>query len=110
MHKNGKNKYLIFASTEKNKVMLGNYKELWNEIKKKIELISSDEVVKYNKDVMKIIFESSDILPLNKIINVPVCIIAISSVFHEDNKYYPQFFLHDCFYEYETNVDHLFFE
>ena len=29
----GENRYLIFASTEKNKSMLGIYNELWDEIK-----------------------------------------------------------------------------
>ena len=29
----GENRYLFFASTEKNKIMLKNYTELWDEIK-----------------------------------------------------------------------------
>ena len=29
----GENRYLVFASTEKDKIMLGIYKELWDEIK-----------------------------------------------------------------------------
>ena len=29
----GENRYLIFASTEENKIMLKNYTELWDEIK-----------------------------------------------------------------------------
>ena len=39
---------------------------------------------------MKIRFESDDNLPLVKILNIPVCIIALGCVFQEDNKYYPQ--------------------
>ena len=31
--KNNENKYLIFASTDKNKEVLGKNKELWDEIK-----------------------------------------------------------------------------
>ena len=36
IEKNGKNKYLIFASTDKNKMMLEDYTELWDEIKNKL--------------------------------------------------------------------------
>ena len=30
-----------------------------------------------------------------------MCVVTIRSVFQENNNYYPQNFLHDCFYEYE---------
>ena len=40
IEKSGENIYLIFASTEKNKIMLENYTELWDEIKEQIELIT----------------------------------------------------------------------
>ena len=33
IEKSGKNKYLIFTSTDKNKMVLGDYTEIWNEIK-----------------------------------------------------------------------------
>ena len=48
---------------------------------------------------MKIEFNSDDNLPLNKTLNIPNMIIAIRSVFQEDNKYYPQVFLDECLYE-----------
>ena len=50
---------------------------------------------------MKIKFESNDDLLLGKILNIPVCIINVRSVFEEDGKYYPQVLLHGCLYEYE---------
>ena len=34
IEKSGENKYLIFASTNKNEMVLGNYTEIWDEIKK----------------------------------------------------------------------------
>ena len=49
-----KNKYLIFASTEKNGKVLANYTELWHKIKEKIELISGIKVIKCEKDFMRI--------------------------------------------------------
>ena len=44
-------------------------------------------------------FESNDDLPLNKPIKLIVLTIIISSVFSEDGKFYPQFFLDEAFYE-----------
>ena len=46
-------------------------------------------------------FESNDDLPLGKILNIPVCMIIVRSVFEEDGKYHPQILLHECLYEYE---------
>ena len=85
--------------------MLKNYIELWDEIKEQIELITGDKVTKYSKDFMKIRFKTTDDLPLNKIINIPVCVVIVSSIFKEDNEYHPQVLLHDCFYEYEENIN-----
>ena len=50
---------------------------------------------------MKIRFESDNDLPLGKILNIPVCVIIVRSVFRENNKYYPQVHLHEFYYEYE---------
>ena len=100
IEKSGKNKYLIFASTDKNGKATENYRELWNEIKEQIELISGDKVIKYEKDFMKIKFESNDDLPLGKTLNILVCIIVARNVFEEDGKCYPQVLLHQCLYEY----------
>ena len=46
---------------------------------------------------MKIRFKTSDDLPLNEIINIPVCVIIVSSIFKEDGEYYPQVLLYDCY-------------
>ena len=103
--KSGENRYLIFASTEKNKIMFENYTELWDEIKEQIELITGDKVTKYSKNLMKLRFKTNDDFPLSKIINIPVCVVIVSSIFKEDGEYYPQVLLHDCFYEYEENIN-----
>ena len=69
--------------------MLNNYTELWDEIKEQIELITGDKVTKYGKDFMEIRFKTNDDLPLNKIRNIPVCVVITSSIFKEDNEYHP---------------------
>ena len=37
IEKSGENIYLIFASTDKNEMVLGDYTEIWDEIKEQIE-------------------------------------------------------------------------
>ena len=61
----GVNKYLVFDSTDENKELLKKYNDVFNEIRDKIKEISSDEC-DYEKDYMKIKFNSDDDLPLNK--------------------------------------------
>ena len=45
---------------------------------------------------MKIKFNSDDELPLNKTIEIPTMPIIVRAAFHENNKYYKQFFLDEC--------------
>ena len=44
------NKYLIFASTDKNKEVLKKYAELWDEIKNQIETINGGKTIKYGRN------------------------------------------------------------
>ena len=93
------NKYLTFASTDKNKKVLEKYTKLWDEIKYHIQTIRVDKSGEYEKDYMKIKFNSDDDLPLNKTIGLHMLTISVRSVFEEDGKYYPQVFLDECLYE-----------
>ena len=95
--KNG-NKYLIFDSTDENKELLKKYNDVWNGIKNKIKEVSSGEC-DYEKDYMKIKFNSDDDLPLNKPLKFHNMTITIRSVFEEDGKLYLQVFLDDTLYE-----------
>ena len=61
--KNG-NKYLIFDTTDENKVVLKRCVDVWEGIKNKIKAINEEN--DYRKDYMKIKFNSDDDLPLNK--------------------------------------------
>ena len=45
---------------------------------------------------MKARCESNDGLPLNKIVNITVCIIIVRTVFEKDGKYYPQVCMNVC--------------
>ena len=71
--------------------------DVWNEIKDKIKEVSSNEC-DYEKDYMKIKFNSDDNLRLNKQLKFHNMTITISSVFEVDGKLYPQVFLDDTLY------------
>ena len=107
IEKSDENKYLIFVSTDKNKMVLGDYTEIWDEIKEQTVLISSNKMIKYSKDFMKITFESDDDLPISKIINLPLCVTIIRGVFEGNSKYYPKVLLHECFYKHEEDINPL---
>ena len=60
MEKSNKDKYLIFVCTHKNKKAIEKYTKLEDEIKYLIKTINGDEAGEYNKDFMKVKFESDD--------------------------------------------------
>ena len=92
------NKFMVFNSTYENKELLKKYNDGFNGIRNKIKKISGDEC-DYEKDYMKIKFNSDDNLPLKKQLKFHNMVITIRSVFEEDGKLYPQVFLDDTFYE-----------
>ena len=49
-------KYLIFASTDKNKEVIKKYIKLWNKTKNQIAAINGGKQIEYNKDFLKIRF------------------------------------------------------
>ena len=100
-------KYLVFTLTDKNKGALKNYRKLWNKVKEENRRIKGGiKTFEFEKNVMKINFESDDKLPLSKIINVPMCTIIAKSVFKDkDDNYYPQVYLHSCKIKYCGNED-----
>ena len=79
--KNGK-KYLIFDSVDENKELLKNYNDVWNGIRDKIKEISSGEC-DYEKDSMKIKFNSDNNLSLNKPLKFRLMTIIIRCGFSE---------------------------
>ena len=94
-----KDKYLIFASTDKNKNVFEKYIKFWNKIKNQVETINGGEPIKYKRDFKKIWFESNADLPLGKILSIPNMIIVTKSVFQESNKHCPQVLLHESLYK-----------
>ena len=98
IEESNRNKYLVFASTDQNKELLKKYTELWDRIENLIGRVN-DKPDEYGKEFMKIRFESDDNLPLNKSLKLYNLTIIVRSVFQEENKCYPQFFLDECLYK-----------
>ena len=109
----GINKYLVFESMElhstelhsadENKELLKKYNDVSSGIRNKIKKIGGNEC-DYEKDYMKVKFNSDDDLPLNKQLKFHNRVIIIRYVFEEDGKLYPQVFLDDTLYEWKTYV------
>ena len=89
---------MVFDSIDENKELLKKYNDVFNGIRDKVKEISSGEFG-YEKDYMKIKFNSDDYLPLNKPLKFHLMTITTRSVFEEDGKLYLQLFLDDTFYE-----------
>ena len=98
MEEKGANKYLVFDSTDENKELLKKYDDVFNGIRDKIREINNNEC-DYEKDYMKIKFNTDDDLPLNKSLKFRLMTIAIRHVFEEDGKLYSQVFLDDTLYQ-----------
>ena len=77
-----------------NEDFLTMYEEIWVAIKEEIKKICNGVDGEYDKDYMKIKFDSDDDddLPLNKIMKFRTLIIVIRHVFERNGKYYPQIF------------------
>ena len=93
------NKYLIFDSTDENKKLLKKYNDVFNGIRDEIKIINGGKENDYEKDYIKIKFNSDDKLPLNKPLKLHNMTIITRSVFEEDGKLYLQDFLYDTLYE-----------
>ena len=92
----GMDKYLVFDSTDENKVLLKKYNDAFNGIRDKIK---DNNECDYEKDYLKIKFNPDDDLPLNKSLKFRLVTITTRHVFEEDGKLYPQVFLDNTLYE-----------
>ena len=79
---------MSIASTNRNSEALKKYSEVWDGIKDCIEKINDRELGEYEKDFMKIKFNSDDDIPLNKQLNFLTVTVFIRNIFEKDGKYY----------------------
>ena len=98
-------KYLIFDSTDENKEGLKRYNDVFKGIRDEIKTINAGKENYYEKDYMKIKFNSDDNLTLNKPLEFHLMNIIIRSVFEKDGKFFQMIvFFDDSLYELKTYV------
>ena len=92
----GDNKWylIIFGDVD----VLRKFSNIWKSIRVKIEE-NTGGIVQYDKDYMKIKFESKDNLLTDNIVNMHQVTIIVRSVFAQNGKFYPQLLLDDAPYE-----------
>ena len=85
-------KYLVIASSVRNKNIISVLDMIWVSIEDEI-----NPGIKI-KDYHKFRFNSDIDLPLNTIIEFRSLVINISRVIEKDNEYYPEIYLDECLY------------
>ena len=85
---------IIFGDTD----VLRKFANIWKSIRAKYEE-NTGGIVQYDKDYMKLKFESNVNLPIDNIVNMHQVTIIIRSVFAQNGKFYLQLFLDDALYE-----------
>ena len=79
---------MVFDSTDGNEELLKKYNDVFNGIRDEIKTANGGKENDYEKDYMKIKFNSDDDLPLNKPLKFHLMTITIRSVFEDDGKMY----------------------
>ena len=90
--KGSSDKYLVAASSVRNKSIISVLDMVWTSIEDKINpgiKIKNYDKFRFNSDID---------LPLNTIIEFRSLLINISCVIEKDNEYYPEIYLDECSY------------
>ena len=66
--------------------MMEKYEKLWDFIEEEIDFFENANSIKFSRNSIK--FSLSDEVPMNKMINIPVCILSIPYIFKRNGKYY----------------------
>ena len=95
-------KYLVVASSVRNKNIISVIDTIWGSIENKIEDIINPYSEHYPnikiKDYNKFRFNSDIDLTANTIIEFRSLVINISCVIEKNNEYYPEIYLDECLY------------
>ena len=87
--------YLVISDKDDvYKKLVDIFKSIKNTISEKTR-----DALEYDKDYIKIKFESNNIFPTDKDVNIHLVTIVIRAIFVKDGKYYPQLFLDGGLYK-----------
>ena len=92
----GDNVWYLIISNDAN--ILRKFANIWKSIRDKIKK-NTGGIVLYDKDYMRIKFESNDNLLTDNIVNMHLVTIIIRSAFAQNGKFVPQLFLDDVLHE-----------
>ena len=82
--------------------MISNYSKIFEELEYEILSLTNefeDEEFIFGGNFMRFRFKTDDNLVYNEKINIPVCVISLSSVIKKEYIYYPVIKLQRCLYE-----------
>ena len=86
--------YLVISDKDVYKKLVDIFESIKNKITEK-----TWDALEYDKDYMKIKFESDNIYPIDKDVNIYTVTIRIRAIFAKNGKHYPQLFLDDGLYK-----------
>ena len=89
-------KYLVVASSVRNKNIISVIDMIWRSIENKIKDIINPYLNIKIKDYDKFRFNSDIDLPLNTIIEFRSLLINVSCIIKKNNEYYPEIYLDEC--------------
>ena len=93
----GNKNFTLVLNNDSNEI-IKKYDKLCGKIKDQIRTITNKSDY-YDEKYMKNKIDLDDNLALNKTLEIHKITIVVKAVFHEDNKYYPHFFLDECLYK-----------
>ena len=79
--------------------MLDYYLSIIDQVKEEILSWTDEDYFVMGTVFTRFKFRTDDELVYNKVGNIPVCVISLSSGIKKGDIYYPQFKLQNCFYE-----------
>ena len=86
--------YLVISDKDVYKKLVDIFESIKNKITEK-----TWDALEYDKDYMKIKFESNNIFSIDNDVNIYTATIIIRAIFAKDGKYYPQLFLDGGLYK-----------
>ena len=100
--KSGTSNFLIFCNNDKNKAMISNYVEiirhLVDEIFSYIDEFEDENFI-FGSDSARFKFKTDNNLVYNEKINIPACVMSVSSVIKKEWIHCPKIKLQKCLYE-----------
>ena len=94
-HDGWSSKYMHIVENDNNDKVLINYAKIWKVIKDKIDNAEGE----YEDSFMKVVINSDDDLPVGKVINFHMLVLTIAHIYKKGNKYCPQIFLANRFFD-----------